>query len=42
MDAEEIECIKKYTIDTSSYKFYMIEPPFISYDLILLAEDTII
>ena len=47
---EERDCIEKYTknyelistyytIDTSSYEFNMNEPPFISYELILLAKD---
>lgn len=50
MGTEERDCIEKYTknyelistyytIDTSSYEFNMIEPPFISYELILLAKD---
>ena len=50
MGAEEMDCIKKYTknyelvstyytINTSSYEFNMNEPPFISYELILLAKD---
>ena len=50
MSKDEMDCIKKYsknyqlistyyTIDTSGYQSNMNEPPFINYELILLAKD---